>query len=70
MRPPYADGGFFVLRSPLLPLDHFYDWGEGLERTADEAALARDAETVRARMRALVDRRRHPRGDLRRLPRS
>ena len=55
-RPPYADGGFFVLRSPLLPLDHFYDWGEGLERTADEAALARDAETVRARMRALVDR--------------
>ena len=56
MRPPYADGGFFVLRSPLLPLDHFYQWGEGLERTADEAALARDAEKVRARLRALLER--------------
>ena len=31
VRPPYADGGFFALRSPLLPLDHWYDWGEGLE---------------------------------------
>jgi thiopeptide-type bacteriocin biosynthesis protein len=56
VRPPYADEGFFVLRSPLLPLDHFYGWGDGLERNADEAALARDAETVRARLRALLER--------------
>ena len=55
-RPPFADGGFFVLRSPLLPLDHFYQWGEDLERTADEEALARDAARVRARLRALVER--------------
>jgi lantibiotic biosynthesis protein len=55
-RPPYADGGFFVLRSPLLPLDHFFAWGEGLERSADDAALARDADQVRARLRALLER--------------
>jgi lantibiotic biosynthesis protein len=56
VRPPYADGGFFVLRSPLLPLDHFYRWGDDLERTADEEALARDAARVRARLRELVSR--------------
>ena len=56
VRPPFGDGGFFVLRSPLLPLDCFYQWGEDLERKADEEALARDAAVVRARLRALVDR--------------
>lgn len=56
VRPPFGDGGFFVLRSPLLPLDAFYRWGDDLERKADEAALARDAAVVRARLRALVDR--------------
>ncbi|HEU5055814.1 MAG TPA: lantibiotic dehydratase [Kofleriaceae bacterium] len=56
VRPPYADGGFFVLRSPLLPLDEFYRWGDDLERRADDEALARDAARVRARLRALVQR--------------
>jgi len=55
--------GFFVLRTPLLPFDDFETWGRGLEAAGDvddppglEAALARDRDLLRERLRALLDR--------------
>src|SRR5438309_1623966 len=54
--------GFFVLRTPLLPFDDLLAWGESLEapRVADPAgldeALARDRQTLRARLEHALER--------------
>lgn len=54
---------FFVLRTPLLPLDELESWSAGLEAPAAgnapeslAAALAADRERLRARLRALIER--------------
>jgi len=54
--------GFFVLRTPLLPLRVLSEWGEGLDapRATDglelAGALARDRERLRERLRRLTAR--------------
>src|SRR5438552_9156541 len=57
----FLTGGFFALRTPLLPFDDFLAWSEGLEaRTAlqdparIEQALASDRARLRERLSALV----------------
>ena len=56
-----APGGFFVLRTPLLPFDTVSSWGDGLSaarHTGDPAllgeALARDRATLRARLEEII----------------
>ncbi|HEX6202982.1 MAG TPA: lantibiotic dehydratase family protein, partial [Thermoanaerobaculia bacterium] len=60
-----AAAGFAVLRTPLLPFDELIAWGEGLEAPALAqgaagetlaAALGRDRERLRQRLRALAER--------------
>jgi hypothetical protein len=57
------DGGFFVLRTPLLPLATLSDLSAGLEAPTVSApaplaaAVTRDRERVRGRLRALLSRR-------------
>lgn len=58
-----APFGFAVLRTPLLPFDELAAWGEGLEAPAagDDggelaAALERDRERLRERLRAAIER--------------
>ncbi|HEV3231012.1 MAG TPA: lantibiotic dehydratase [Candidatus Dormibacteraeota bacterium] len=53
--------GFFALRTPLLPISEFLDWGEGLAAPAAPegdraAALKADRQTLRARLRELIAR--------------
>ncbi|MFL5345932.1 MAG: lantibiotic dehydratase [Hyalangium sp.] len=59
----WSHSGFFALRTPLLPAETLWAWGEGLEAPAVweqperlEAALARDGALVRERLGALVAR--------------
>lgn len=56
--------GFFLLRTPLLPLSMFLKWGEDLECTDPdespevlEAAWQRDCDSLGRRLRAIVSRR-------------
>jgi thiopeptide-type bacteriocin biosynthesis protein len=61
-RPRLEPRGFFVLRTPLLPFDELVAWSEGLEAAGAgpherAAALARDRERLRERLRALIARR-------------
>jgi lantibiotic biosynthesis protein len=52
--------GFFVLRTPLLPLTAVTDWGRGLDAAGHlnapdfEEALAADRARLRARLEELV----------------
>src|SRR5215216_6133564 len=61
-RDPVVPSGFFVLRTPLLPFTDFEEWSRGLEAAhvddpqALEAALQRDREALRERLRELLDR--------------
>jgi thiopeptide-type bacteriocin biosynthesis protein len=53
--------GFFVLRTPLLPFDELVAWSAGLEAASAgpherAAALARDRQRLRERLRALIAR--------------
>ncbi|HEY6929878.1 MAG TPA: lantibiotic dehydratase [Thermoanaerobaculia bacterium] len=55
--------GFFVFRTPLLPLDEFLAWSEGLQAApaaedaqALEQALAADRGLLRMRLSAIVER--------------
>ncbi|QRK11345.1 lantibiotic dehydratase [Archangium violaceum] len=53
--------GFFALRTPLLPLAEWLDWGQGLEAwrsgsSESGAAVQRDRERVRERLRVLLER--------------
>src|SRR6185503_11884667 len=53
--------GFFALRTPLLPFDELRQLGDGLSATAAAApalaaALDRDRQLARARLRAIVER--------------
>ena len=60
--PALATSGFFVLRTPLLPLGEWLSWGEGLrspQASADgnlEQALESDRQTLRERLRQIVAR--------------
>ncbi|HEX7253362.1 MAG TPA: lantibiotic dehydratase, partial [Thermoanaerobaculia bacterium] len=58
-----APSGFFVFRTPLLPLDEFLAWSEGLQAAAKaddppalEQALSADRGLLRTRLRAIVER--------------
>jgi thiopeptide-type bacteriocin biosynthesis protein len=55
---PDLELDFFVVRTPLLPLERFLEWSADLESTADagdlSGALGRDRERLRARLRALL----------------
>ncbi|HEY5944070.1 MAG TPA: lantibiotic dehydratase family protein, partial [Kofleriaceae bacterium] len=60
---PVVPSGFFVFRSPLLPMSEWVAWGSGLEAPAHvddalrlEGALASDRHEVRARLVAAVAR--------------
>ena len=65
-REALADSAFFVLRTPLLPIEELLSWSAGLEAhacvaaTAEpaifESALASDVRMLRIRLRALLDR--------------
>ncbi|HZC98864.1 MAG TPA: lantibiotic dehydratase family protein, partial [Actinomycetes bacterium] len=59
----FTPSGFFVLRTPLLPFEEMAAWSEGLEAIGSlgdprrlEAALERDRDRLRDRLRALVAR--------------
>jgi thiopeptide-type bacteriocin biosynthesis protein len=59
----FAPSGFFVLRTPLLPLDELLVWGAGLETASAahdaaqlEAACAADQARLRQRLRAVFAR--------------
>jgi thiopeptide-type bacteriocin biosynthesis protein len=54
----YAPGGFFVLRTPLLPFDELVAFSAGLAAVhhADAESLAEDRRILRARLRAIADR--------------
>lgn len=59
----FQDSGFFVLRTPLLPIEELLGWGEGLTACATveddvrlEAALAADRALLRERLRAALAR--------------
>src|ERR1043165_8459252 len=59
----FSPSGFFVLRTPLLPFEDMAAWSEGLEAADSfgdperlEAALERDRERLRDRLRALIAR--------------
>src|SRR5438046_5449124 len=58
----FAPCGFFVMRTPLLPLHDLLAWSEGLAAPATgdsaqlEQALAADRDLLRARLRAAVSR--------------
>src|SRR3989304_2548354 len=59
----FAPSGFFVLRTPLLPLCELTSWSEGLEAPAARddlarlpAALAADRTLLRTRLAARLDR--------------
>jgi lantibiotic biosynthesis protein len=60
--PTVRASGFFVLRTPLLPFRELLDWGSDLELATSpapgvfEAAVHRDAATVRDRLRAITKR--------------
>ncbi len=54
-------GGFFALRTPLLPFDELEAWGAGLTAAAASeselpAALAADRRRLRRRLRRLIER--------------
>lgn len=55
-RPRVRHSGFFVARSPLLPVDALTSLAEGLEAlaVADDEAVQRDVDRVVARVRELV----------------
>lgn len=57
-----APSGFFALRTPLLPLGQFLEWGEGVEAPAVvdqpnllEGALQRDRALLGGRLQAVFD---------------
>lgn len=59
----FFHSGFFALRTPLLPLDEFLAWSEGLEADAAlddptllESALSADRAKLRNRLLALIAR--------------
>lgn len=57
---PFVASDFFVLRTPLLPFDALTSWSEGLEAPgatpdAREAALQRDRQRLRTRLRQWVE---------------
>lgn len=61
--PMAAPTGFFALRTPLLPMDEFFAWSDGLQAPSapdDEerlaSALAADRRVLRERLRAIVGR--------------
>ena len=61
--PGFESSGFFVFRSPLLPFDELEAWGAGLEALSSledperlAAALERDRERLRARLREALER--------------
>lgn len=58
MHTSFHASGFFVLRTPLLPLDAWRRWGDGLEAASADApnlagALARDRALLLARLATL-----------------
>lgn len=65
-RNPFVDSGFFVLRTPLLPVHRYLQWSSGLAapRTAAaangpgdalEEAVQADRRELRRRLRAILD---------------
>lgn len=59
----YRPADYFVLRSPLLPINEFLAWSSGtrsaaaLENSTDlDAAVAHDRALLRARLQEIVDR--------------
>ncbi len=62
----FTDSGFFLLRSPLLPVEEFTAWSDGLktpilvETKADLASIEQawrdDVQLLRSRLRQLIDR--------------
>ena len=55
----FTPSGFFALRTPLLPFRELLGWAEGTKAGSapgDPAALARDRELLRSRLREIVAR--------------
>jgi len=62
-RAPFRPSGFFVVRTPLLPVEELESWGEGLQvpTTGDDpealaAAVAADRKLQRERLTAFLER--------------
>ena len=63
LEPEIHDSGFFILRTPLLPLDDFLNWGANLTapgtlNSPEQLALnlAKDREILRTRLNEIVSR--------------
>src|SRR5882724_4524035 len=59
----FEPASFFILRTPLLPLDEFLKWSDGLEAVAAlddperlEQAYAADCKQLRKRLNSIVTR--------------
>ena len=56
----FGRSGFFAMRSPLLPLETFWRWGEGLrcgtgERGVSPETYQRDRRVLQRRLRRILD---------------
>jgi lantibiotic biosynthesis protein len=52
----FQPSGFFVLRTPLLPLLEWLDWSKGLKSVADYSALIVDRNLLRLRLYEFLER--------------
>lgn len=52
----FQPSGFFVMRTPLLPLREWLDWSKGLKSVADYSALIVDRELLRLRLYEFLER--------------